>query len=62
MKTFYLDFEMNRDSGKFQQFIDDIEEYEQSLVVSTDEGNFLPIIGDYAGVIYVDSPGGQNYV
>ena len=40
MKTFYLDFEMNKDSGKFQQFIDDIEEYEQSLVVSTDEGNF----------------------
>lgn len=59
MKTFYLDFEMNKDSGKFQQFIADIEEYEQSLVVSTDEGNFL---GDYAGVIYVDSPGGQNCV
>ena len=62
MKTFYLDFEMNRDSGKFQKFIDDIEEYEQSLVVSTDEGNFLPIIRDYAGVIYVDSSGGQNCV
>ena len=62
MKTFYLNFEMNKDSGKFQQFINDIEEYEQSLVVSTDEGNFLPIIGDYAGVIYVDSPGGQNCV
>ena len=41
MKTFYLDFEMDRDSGKFQKFIDDIEKYEQSLVVSTDEGNFL---------------------
>lgn len=62
MKTFYLDFEMNRDSGKVQQFIEEIEEYENSLVVDTDEGAYLPIIGDYAGVIYVDSPGGQNCV
>lgn len=62
MKTFYLDFEMNRESGKVQQFIEEIEEYENSLVVDTDEGSCLPIIGDYAGVIYVDSPGGQNCV
>lgn len=62
MKTFYLDFEMNRESGKVQQFIEEIEEYENSLVVDTDEGAYLPIIGDYAGVIYVDSPGGQNCV
>lgn len=62
MKTFYLDFEMNRESGKVQQFIEEIEEYENSLVVDTDEGSCLPIIGDYAGVIYVDSPGGQNRV
>lgn len=62
MKTFYLDFEMNRDSGKVQQFIEEIEEYENSLVVDTDEGAYLPIIGDYTGVIYVDSPGGQNCV
>ena len=62
MKTFYLDFEMNRDSGKVQQFIEEIEEYENSLIVDTDEGAYLPIIGDYAGVIYVDSPGGQNCV
>lgn len=62
MKTFYLDFEMNRESGKAQQFIEEIEEYENSLVVDTDEGAYLPIIGDYAGVIYVDSPGGQNCV
>ena len=62
MKTFYLDFEMNRESGKVQQFIEEIEEYENSLVVDTDEGSCLPIIGDYAGVIYIDSPGGQNCV
>lgn len=62
MKTFYLDFEMNRESGKAQQFIEEIEEYENSLVVDTDEGAYLPIIGDYAGVIYIDSPGGQNCV
>ena len=62
MKTFYLDFEMNRDSGKVQQFIEEIEKYENSLIVDTDEGAYLPIIGDYAGVIYVDSPGGQNCV
>lgn len=62
MKTFYLDFEMNRESGKVQQFIEEIEEYENSLIVDTDEGSCLPIIGDYAGVIYVDSPGGQNRV
>lgn len=62
MKTFYLDFEMNRESGKAQQFIEEIEEYENSLVVDTDEGAYLLIIGDYAGVIYVDSPGGQNCV
>jgi len=62
MKTFYLDFEMNRESGKIQQFIEEIEEYENSLVVDTDEGAYLPIIGDYAGVIYIDSPGGQNCV
>lgn len=62
MKTFYLDFEMNRESGKAQQFIEEIEEYENSLVVDTDEGSYLPIIGDYAGVIYIDSPGGQNCV
>lgn len=62
MKTFYLDFEMNRESGKAQQFIEEIEEYENSLIVDTDEGAYLPIIGDYAGVIYVDSPGGQNCV
>lgn len=62
MKTFYLDFEMNRESGKAQQFIEEIEEYENSLVVDTDEGSYLPIIGDYVGVIYVDSPGGQNCV
>lgn len=62
MKTFYLDFEMNRESGKVQQFIEEIEEYENSLVVDTDEGAYLPIIGDYAGVIYIDSPGGQNCV
>ena len=62
MKTFYLDFEMNRDSGKVQQFIEEIEKYENSLIVDTDEGAYLPIIGDYAGVIYVHSPGGQNCV
>lgn len=62
MKTFYLDFEMNRESDKVQQFIEEIEEYENSLVVDTDEGAYLPIIGDYAGVIYIDSPGGQNCV
>ena len=62
MKTFYLDFEMNRESGKVQQFIEEIEEYENSLVVDTDEGSCLPIIGDYAGVIYIDSSGGQNCV
>lgn len=60
MKNFYLDFNMNKEDGKTTQFIDELEELEESLLVSTEEGNYYPIVEEPIANIFVDSTGGEN--
>jgi hypothetical protein len=42
MKNFYLNFNMNQEDGKTVQFINELEELEESLLVSTEEGYYYP--------------------
>jgi hypothetical protein len=60
MKNFYLDFSMNKEDGKTVQFIDELEEFEESFTMSTEEGNYCPIIEEPIANIFVDSTGGEN--
>lgn len=60
MKNFYLDFNMNKEDGKTIQFINELEELEESLLVSTEEGNYYPIVEEPIANIFVDSTGGEN--
>lgn len=60
MKNFYLDFNMNKEDGKTVQFIDELEEFEESFTMSTEEGNYYPIIEEPIANIFVDSTGGEN--
>jgi len=60
MKNFYLDFNMNKEDGKTAQFIGELEELEESLLVSTEEGNYYPIVEEPIANIFVDSTGGEN--
>jgi len=60
MKNFYLDFNMNKEDGKTIQFIDELEEFEESFTMSTEEGNYYPIIEEPIANIFVDSTGGEN--
>lgn len=60
MKNFYLDFEFSKESGKTYQFIKELEELEESLIMDTDEGKLYPIIEESIANIYIDSVGGEN--
>lgn len=60
MKNFYLNFNMNHEDGKTVQFIDELEEFEESLIVRTEEGHYYPEIDEPIANIYVSSTGGEN--
>lgn len=60
MRNFYLNFNMNHEDGKTLQFIEELEEFEESLVIKTDEGNLYPKIDEPVATIYVNSSGGEN--
>jgi hypothetical protein len=60
MKSFYLNFNLNKEDGKTVQFIEDIEDFEASFNVETDEGTLTPVFDYPIGTIYIDSTGGEN--
>jgi len=62
MKSFYLDFVMNKEEGKAFQFIEELEEYEASFNIETEEGVLTPVFDNPIGTIYVDSTGGENRI
>lgn len=61
MKNFYLNFLLNQEDGKTIEFLEQIEEYEESLIVKTEEGEgYYPIIDEPIANIYVSCGGGEN--
>ena len=60
MKNFYLNFNMNQEDGKTVQFINELEEFEESLIVRTKEGYYYPQIDEPIANIYISSTGGEN--
>ena len=60
MKNFYLNFNMNQEDGKTVQFINELEKFEESLIVSTEEGYYYPQIDEPIANIYISSTGGEN--
>ena len=60
MKNFYLNFQMNQEDGKTLQFLEELEELEESFLISTDEGDYYPVIEDSIANIYISSVGGEN--
>jgi len=60
MKSFYLNFPMNKEEGRVVQLIEDIEEYEATFNIETDEGTLTPVFDYPVATIYVDSTGGEN--
>lgn len=60
MKNFYLNFNLNHEDGKTIQFLEEIQEFEESLIVTTDEGNLYPVIDQPIANIYINCPGGEN--
>ena len=51
---------MNQEDGKTLQFLEELEELEESFLISTDEGDYYPVIEDSIANIYISSVGGEN--
>ncbi len=60
MKNFYLNFSMNHEDGRTLQFLDELEEFEESLIINTDEGKLYPVMDEGVANIYISSTGGEN--
>ena len=60
MKNFYLNFHFDKADGKTIQFLEELEELEESFICNTEEGLLHPVIDEPIATIYVDCTGGEN--
>lgn len=60
MKNFYLNFNMNHEDGRTLQFLKELEEFEESLTINTEEGTLYPIVDRGIANIYINCTGGEN--
>lgn len=60
MKSFFLDFNLNKEDGRVIKLIEELEEFEACFQVDTEEGKIIPIIKEPIINLYVDCTGGEN--
>jgi len=60
MKNFYLNFSMNHEDGRTLQFLEELEKFEESLTINTEEGTLYPIVDGGIANIYINCTGGEN--